>query len=81
MAISHDKISLACLHIKLHRTDTLNSIDTKKNIMVFKFPSNRIVWQSLADQGVEFREADLLSAETPEDALFALVDKHTQLFS
>ena len=46
-----------------------------------EFPSNRIVWQSLADQGVEFREADLLSAETPEDALFALVDKHTRLLT
>ena len=46
-----------------------------------EFPSNRIVWQSLADQQVEFREADLSSAETPEDALFALVDEHTRLIS
>lgn len=46
-----------------------------------EFPSNRIVWQSLADQQVEFREANLSTAETPEDALFALVDKHTRLIS
>ena len=46
-----------------------------------EFPSNRIVWQSLADQGVAFREADLNSAATPEDALFALVDEHTRLLT
>jgi len=46
-----------------------------------EFPSNRIVWQSLADQGVEFREADLLRADSPEDALFALVDEHTRLIT
>ena len=46
-----------------------------------EFPSNRIVWQSLADQGVEFREADLANADTPEDALFALADEHTRLIT
>ncbi|RLA18016.1 MAG: aminotransferase [Gammaproteobacteria bacterium] len=46
-----------------------------------EFPSNRIVWQSLDDQGVEFREADLISAESPEEALFALVDKKTRLLT
>lgn len=46
-----------------------------------EFPSNRIVWQSLANQGVEFREADLANAESPEDALFALVDEHTRLLT
>lgn len=46
-----------------------------------EFPSNRIVWQSLANQGVEFREADLTNGETPEDALFALVDEHTRLLT
>jgi len=46
-----------------------------------EFPSNRIVWQSLSDQGVEFREADLATTESPEDALFALVDKHTRLIT
>jgi cysteine desulfurase/selenocysteine lyase len=46
-----------------------------------EFPSNRLPWQSLADQGVEFRQADLYSAETPEDALFALVDNNTRLLT
>ncbi len=46
-----------------------------------EFPSNRMPWQSLANQGVEFRQADLSSADTPEDALFALVDEHTRLLT
>lgn len=46
-----------------------------------EFPSNRIVWQSLADQGVEFREAELADAESPEEALFALVDENTRLIT
>lgn len=46
-----------------------------------EFPSNRMPWQSLADRGVEFREADLSSANTPEEALFALVDDHTRLLT
>ncbi|MDD5268686.1 MAG: aminotransferase class V-fold PLP-dependent enzyme [Methylococcales bacterium] len=46
-----------------------------------EFPSNRLPWESLADQGVEFRQADLHSADTPEDALFALVDSKTRLLT
>ncbi len=46
-----------------------------------EFPSNRMPWQSLANQGVEFRQADLHSADTPEDALFALVDESTRLLT
>lgn len=46
-----------------------------------EFPSNRIVWESLEQYGVEFREADLSSTATPEDALFALVDKNTRLIT
>ncbi len=46
-----------------------------------EFPSNRLPWESLADQGVEFRQADLYSADTPEDALFALVDGNTRLLT
>jgi selenocysteine lyase/cysteine desulfurase len=46
-----------------------------------EFPSNRLPWQSLATQGVEFRQAHLDSADTPEDALFALVDAHTRLLT
>ena len=46
-----------------------------------EFPSNRIVWESLSPQGVELRQADLNSAVSPEDALFALVDHHTRLLA
>jgi cysteine desulfurase/selenocysteine lyase len=46
-----------------------------------EFPSNRLPWESLADQGVEFRQADLHSADTPEDALFAWVDGNTRLLT
>jgi selenocysteine lyase/cysteine desulfurase len=46
-----------------------------------EFPSNRLPWESLADQGVEFRQADLSSSDTPEDALFALVDSNTRLLT
>lgn len=46
-----------------------------------EFPSNRLPWQSLADRGVEFRQADLASADSPEDALFALVDGRTRLLT
>jgi len=46
-----------------------------------EFPSNRIPWESLADQGVEFRQADLLSKTTPEEALFSLVDSNTRLIT
>jgi selenocysteine lyase/cysteine desulfurase len=46
-----------------------------------EFPSNRMPWQSLANQGVEFRQANLHSADTPESALFALVDERTRLLT
>lgn len=46
-----------------------------------EFPSNRIVWDSLKPFGVELREADLGSAESPEEALFALCDERTRLLS
>ncbi len=46
-----------------------------------EFPSNRIPWQSLADRGVEFREADPYSADSPEQALFDLVDRNTRLIT
>ena len=44
-----------------------------------EFPSNRIPWQSLINQGVEFREADFSTNSTPEQALFDLVDRNTRL--
>lgn len=46
-----------------------------------EFPSNRFVWDSLADKGVEFRKLDLQSYVDPEQALFDLCDSHTRLLS
>lgn len=46
-----------------------------------EFPSNRIVWESLRERGVEVRLADLEQAATPEEALMALADKRTRLLS
>lgn len=46
-----------------------------------EFPSNRIVWESLSAKGVTFRQADLDSAGSPEEALFSLVDDRTKLLT
>ncbi len=46
-----------------------------------EFPSNRIVWESLSEKGVEFREADLTMAGSPEDSLFSLVDDNTRMIT
>ncbi|MGE5239311.1 MAG: aminotransferase class V-fold PLP-dependent enzyme [Chloroflexota bacterium] len=46
-----------------------------------EFPSNRVVWQSLAHKGVEFREASLSGGVNPEDALISLVDSRTRLIT
>lgn len=46
-----------------------------------EFPSNRIPWESLANQGVTFRQADLAKSSSPEQALFDLVDDNTRLLT
>ncbi|MFO8154657.1 MAG: aminotransferase class V-fold PLP-dependent enzyme [Pseudomonadota bacterium] len=46
-----------------------------------EFPSNRIVWESLAPLGVELVEVDLQSAEDPEAALEAALDERTRLLA
>ena len=46
-----------------------------------EFPSNRFAWDSLANQGVEFRKLDLTTCEDIEQALFDLCDKHTRLIT
>ncbi|MET0090293.1 MAG: aminotransferase class V-fold PLP-dependent enzyme [Candidatus Thiodiazotropha sp.] len=46
-----------------------------------EFPSNRIVWESLRDRGVEVRLLDLDGCDDPEDALISLCDKRTRLLS
>lgn len=45
-----------------------------------EFPSNRIVWESLADQGVKVREVDL-AGSAPEAALIAASDQNTRVIS
>jgi len=46
-----------------------------------EFPSNRIVWESLKNKGVEFRETNLNSGLSPEDALISNTDKKTRLLT
>ncbi len=46
-----------------------------------EFPSNRIVWESLQDQGVAIRKVDLDSAPSPEQALIAACDDKTRVLS
>ncbi|WP_455203884.1 aminotransferase class V-fold PLP-dependent enzyme [Kaarinaea lacus] len=47
-----------------------------------EFPSNRIVWESLACFGVEVKKASISSSElSPEEALIALCDKKTRVLS
>lgn len=45
-----------------------------------EFPSNRIVWESLANQGVRLVIADIAS-ESPLNAIAACVTEHTRLLS
>lgn len=46
-----------------------------------EFPSNRIAWESLQNQWVELRKAKLSQAQTPEAALFDLVDEKTRVIA
>jgi len=45
-----------------------------------EFPSNRIVWESLATRGVELRKADI-SGDDPEEQMIALMDEKTRLLT
>jgi len=46
-----------------------------------EFPSNRIVWQSLAGYDVEVREVSLAHGRSPEDALLDAIDSSTRMIS
>lgn len=46
-----------------------------------EFPSNRIVWESLQQQGVELRLLDLTQSSQPEQELIALCNENTRLIS
>lgn len=69
-----EALSVVAYGIDWKKGDNIVSCDQE-------FPSNRIVWESLASQGVEFREANFENAVTPEDALFSMVDNNTRLIT
>ena len=46
-----------------------------------EFPSNRIVWESLAPSGVETRAADITTTDDPEAAIIDRIDDDTRLLS
>ncbi len=45
------------------------------------FPSNRVVWESLNDQQVNFKPVDILDTDQPEQMLMAACDQHTRLLA
>jgi len=46
-----------------------------------EFPSNRIVWESLAPLGVSVKKVHIQTADDPEQALLDACDGHTRLLS
>ena len=46
-----------------------------------EFPSNRIVWEALAERGVRWRALDLYHSSAPEDDLLALCDARTRVLA
>ncbi|MBK1648487.1 aminotransferase class V-fold PLP-dependent enzyme [Rhabdochromatium marinum] len=46
-----------------------------------EFPSNRIVWESLADQGVQWRALPLAQSQAIEEELLARCDARTRLIA
>ena len=46
-----------------------------------EFPSNRIVWESLAERGVEVRIARIDSVDSPEAVIIDQIDARTKLLS
>ncbi|MBK5939018.1 aminotransferase class V-fold PLP-dependent enzyme [Halochromatium roseum] len=46
-----------------------------------EFPSNRIVWETLAERGVALRSLDLSTSAAPEADLLALCDPRTRLIA
>ena len=62
-----------------------HGLDWKKgeNVVIpsGEFPSNRIVWESLRQYGVEIRQIDISMTDTPELALINASDELTRLVS
>ena len=46
-----------------------------------EFPSNRVVWESLAARGVNYVKVDVNAAADPEDALIRACDRRTRLLA
>ncbi|CAG1022546.1 cysteine desulfurase / selenocysteine lyase [Patescibacteria group bacterium] len=69
-----EALSFVAYGLDWHKGDTIVSSNEE-------FPSNRLPWQSLENQGVQFLEADLQHAEDPEQALFELVTERTRLIT
>ncbi len=46
-----------------------------------EFPSNRVVWLALKDQGVDIRQVKVEAADDPEQALIDAMDDSTRLLS
>lgn len=46
-----------------------------------EFPSNKVVWQALASQGVDIRLVPVQDIAEPEQALIDAMDEHTRLLS
>lgn len=46
-----------------------------------EFPSNRIVWESLDRLGVEVRQVNLRSGDSPEDALLSALDTRSRMIA
>lgn len=68
-----EALSLIAYGIDWQAGDNIVSTDQE-------FPSNRIVWESLIDKGVELRLADI-SGDDPEAAMLAMCDENTRLLS
>ena len=56
---------------------------TGDNIVIpaCEFPSNRVVWESLAQYGVEVRQVDTRKTDAPERAIIEQIDTRTRLLS
>ena len=74
-----EALSVVAFGLDWHDGDNIVTTDQE-------FPSNRVVWQALNDQGVELRQASLHNGDnpnihSPEDAIFSQTDENTRLIT
>jgi selenocysteine lyase/cysteine desulfurase len=74
-----EALSVVAFGLDWHDGDNIVTTDQE-------FPSNRVVWQALNDQGVELRQASLHSKHSsnnhsPEEAIFSQTDENTRLIT